>query len=92
VVSFDFCALATTAQAVVPFLRERWNLLAHPTRFERVTFAFEGQRSNYATSRGIAFSTDRKNRVLRPPATNDHGDSQHVIKRGPHQHDKFAIE
>jgi hypothetical protein len=91
VVSFDFCALATTAQAV-DALPERGHLLAHPTRFERVTFAFEGQRSNYATSRGIAFSTDRKNRVLRPPATNDHGDSQHVIKRGPHQHDKFAIE
>ena len=27
---------------------------AHPTRFERVTFAFGGQRSTYAASRGIA--------------------------------------
>jgi hypothetical protein len=28
--------------------------LAHPTRFERVTFAFGGQRSTYAASQGIA--------------------------------------
>jgi hypothetical protein len=30
--------------------------------------------------------------VFRPPATNDPGDCQHIIKRGPHQHDKLAIE
>jgi hypothetical protein len=45
-------------------------LLAHPTRFERVTFAFGGQRSRYAASRGTLLSISRKNRVLRAPATN----------------------
>src|SRR5882762_10913924 len=44
--------------------------MAHPTRFERVTFAFGGQRF-YATNRGITFSTNRKNPVLRAPATTD---------------------
>jgi hypothetical protein len=51
------------------------NLLAHPTRFEGVTFAFGAQRSIYAASRGIARSTNRKNRVLWPPATNDSCDT-----------------
>lgn len=31
---------------------------------------------DYAASFGIALSTNRKNRVLRPPATNDTGDSE----------------
>jgi hypothetical protein len=42
--------------------------LAHPTRFERVTFAFGGQRSIYAAKRRIALSTNPKNRMLRIPA------------------------
>jgi hypothetical protein len=48
--------------------------LARPTRFERVTFAFGGQRSLYAASRGTVLSINRKNRVLRAPATTDPGD------------------
>jgi len=32
------------------------DLLAHPIRFERVTFAFGGQRSSHAASREIVFS------------------------------------
>ena len=44
--------------------------LAHPTRLERVTFAFGGlPQWHYAASFGIGRSTDRKNRVLRVPAT-----------------------
>jgi peptidoglycan/xylan/chitin deacetylase (PgdA/CDA1 family) len=35
--------------------------LAHPTRFDRVTFAFGGQRF-YVANRGTTFSTNRKNR------------------------------
>jgi len=46
--------------------------LAHPTRFERVIFAFGGQRSIYAARRGMALSTNRKNRVLRAPTTTPH--------------------
>jgi hypothetical protein len=45
--------------------------MAHPTRFERVASTFGGQRSIYAARRGMALSTNRKNRVLRAPATND---------------------
>jgi len=45
-------------------------LLAHPTRFERVTFAFGGQRF-YAANRGTTLSISRKNRVLRARATTD---------------------
>src|SRR6266481_10023360 len=37
------------------------NLLAHPTRFERVTFAFGGQRSFFEPNRGRSF---RKPAVL----------------------------
>src|SRR5712664_1001380 len=40
--------------------------MAHPTRFERVAFAFGGQRF-YAANRGMTFSTNRKNRVVRAP-------------------------
>ena len=44
------------------------NLLAHPTRFERVTFAFGGlPHWHYAANFGIGLSTNRKNRVLRVP-------------------------
>ena len=40
--------------------------MAHPTRFERVAFAFGGlTRWHYAASFGIGLSTNRKNRVLR---------------------------
>jgi hypothetical protein len=45
--------------------------MARPTRFERVVSTFGGQRSIYAARRGMALSTNRKNRVLRAPATND---------------------
>ena len=45
--------------------------MARPTRFERVASTFGGQRSIYAARRGIALSTNRKNRWLRAPATND---------------------
>jgi hypothetical protein len=45
--------------------------MAHPTRFEGVASTFGGQRAIYAASRGIVRSTNRKNRVLRAPATND---------------------
>jgi hypothetical protein len=45
--------------------------VAHLTRFELVTFAFGGQWSTYAASRGMARSTNRKNRVLRASATTD---------------------
>jgi hypothetical protein len=45
--------------------------LAHPTRFERVTLAFGGQRSTYAASIGMTRSINRKNRVLRAHATTD---------------------
>ncbi len=43
--------------------------LARPTRFERVASTFGGQRSIYAARRGMALSTNRKNLVLRAPAT-----------------------
>jgi acylpyruvate hydrolase len=33
--------------------RVLWRSMAHPTRFERVTFAFGGQRSSHAASREI---------------------------------------
>jgi len=53
--------------------------MARPTRFERVTFAFGGQRSRYAASPGIALSTSRKNRVLRlhPGRRNEGHQIQH---------------
>jgi hypothetical protein len=38
--------------------------LAHPTRFERVTFAFGGQRLFYVANRGAICSTIHKKRVL----------------------------
>jgi hypothetical protein len=43
--------------------------MARPTRFERVASTFGGQRSIYAARRGMALSTNRKNRVLRARAT-----------------------
>jgi hypothetical protein len=43
--------------------------MAHPTRFEPVTSGFAGQQSIYAARRGMALSTNRKNRVLRTLAT-----------------------
>jgi hypothetical protein len=39
----------TVETAEIPYL------LAHPTRFERVTFAFGGQRSSHAACREIFF-------------------------------------
>src|SRR5882724_11895053 len=41
------------------------NLLAHPTRFERVTFAFGGQRS-HNQSRNRPFDQTQKSSVARP--------------------------
>jgi hypothetical protein len=57
--------------------------MAHPTRFERVTSTFGGQRSIYAASRGMARSTKRKNRVLRAPATNDSCETNEGGPEGP---------
>jgi hypothetical protein len=42
--------------------------MARATRFERVTFAFGGQRSIYAAKRRMALSTNPKNRMLGVPA------------------------
>jgi hypothetical protein len=55
-VSFDFCALAR--------IRASLNLLVHPTRFERVTFAFGGQRS-----RNDLFYQPQKSGVANPATT-----------------------
>jgi len=69
--SFRDCLLTRTRQNAILGLNARIALknkeeLAHPTRFERVTFAFGGQRF-YAANRGKTFSTNRKNRVVRAP-------------------------
>ena len=56
--------------------------LAYPTRFERVTFAFGGQRSLYAASRGTMLSINRKNRVLRAPQPSTLAISHGAIRTG----------
>jgi hypothetical protein len=44
-----------------PKIKMYLSLLAHPTRFERVTFAFGGQRSNYAgQSRNAPFNQSQE--------------------------------
>jgi hypothetical protein len=45
-----------------PGVIEKWRAT---TRFERVTFAFGGQRLFYVANRGAICSTNHKNRVLR---------------------------
>src|SRR5882724_2240997 len=55
--------------------------VAHLTRFERVTVAFGGQRF-YAANRGMTFSTNRKNRVLRAPQPTEIFGRKHLFNIG----------